>query len=156
MIYFIEDPATNRVKIGTTIRLSVRLAQLRAKHGPGLQVLGVTGGSYADERVLHDRFQLLREDGEWFKAHEILTDFIERETQPWDGTDEAPALPSIKLDAEVVRKARIVVDFRDSTLGDYLSNLLRPIVEADYRKHIEESHKEIQDKPTTKPKGGKG
>jgi T5orf172 domain len=147
LIYFIEDPVKHLIKIGTTIRLSVRLAQLRSKHGPGLQVLGVTAGSYADERVLHDRFRLLREDGEWFKVHEILTDFIEREAQPWDGMDEVPSPKDVNMEYELVVTAKRVATLKGVSLTEYLNNLLKPIVEADYRKHIEESYNKLNSKP---------
>lgn len=39
---------------------------------------------------------------------------------------------SVKIESGIVRKARLITDFRDATLAEYLSDLLRPLVERDY------------------------
>src|SRR4051794_38967859 len=44
----------------------------------------------------------------------------------------------VKLDADVVRNAKIVATFQDTTLAEYLSELLRPLVERDLAKHLRE------------------
>jgi hypothetical protein len=41
---------------------------------------------------------------------------------------------AVKLDAQVVKEAKMVAAARDTTLAEYLSELLRPIV----HKHLEE------------------
>jgi hypothetical protein len=40
---------------------------------------------------------------------------------------------NVKVDAEVLRKAKVVAAARRVTLSDYLSELLRPQVEADLK-----------------------
>lgn len=95
MIYFLKR-SNGDVKIGTTIRLSVRLKQLADEHGV-LELLGVCPGSFAEERALHRKFKDFCVRGEWFDHHESLQDFIEVETVPWDGKDEVRQLLTINV-----------------------------------------------------------
>jgi hypothetical protein len=44
----------------------------------------------------------------------------------------------VKLDAEVVRAAKIVAAFRDQSLAEYLSEKLRPLVLKDLAQHKKE------------------
>jgi hypothetical protein len=90
LIYFIQDPEDSLVKIGTTVRLSFRLAQLKSQFGQGLVVLGILDGSFADEKVLHEQFAGAREDGEWFRPYPHLMGFIAQECRPWTEADDAP------------------------------------------------------------------
>jgi hypothetical protein len=43
---------------------------------------------------------------------------------------------TVKVDVEVLRKAKIVAAIRDVTLAEYLSEVLRPVVERDHTKAI--------------------
>ena len=52
-----------------------------------------------------------------------------------------PQKTTTKLDAEVLRKARTVALYRDKELFDYLDAIVRPVVERDYHKMIEEEAK---------------
>ncbi len=45
---------------------------------------------------------------------------------------------TVKLDAELVRIAKVVAAYRDITIAEYLSERLRPLVDLD---HIEEMQK---------------
>jgi hypothetical protein len=91
MIYFIRRPDGGPIKIGTTIRLTERLKQLIAEHGPGLEVLAVAEGSYDRERELHRRFSHLRHGRtEQFEPGDDLVGFIVAEGRAWDGSDESP------------------------------------------------------------------
>lgn len=45
---------------------------------------------------------------------------------------------TVKLDKEVVRKARIVAAYRDITLAEYFSEKLAPLVDADLAHHSRE------------------
>lgn len=91
MIYFVQRLDGGPIKIGTTIRLSVRLKQLEATCGHPLKVLGIVDGSFADERALHQRFDYSCVGGEWFQPGPKLLEFIERECRPWNGEDEVPS-----------------------------------------------------------------
>lgn len=42
-----------------------------------------------------------------------------------------------KLDAEIVRKGRVVASIRGIDASAYFTDLLRPLVEPDYRKALE-------------------
>ena len=88
MIYFIAKPDRSAIKIGRTIRLSQRLKRVVAEHGPGLEVLAVTEGSFEAERELHGRFAHLRSVGEWFDPGDDLVGFIVSDGRQWDGADE--------------------------------------------------------------------
>lgn len=48
----------------------------------------------------------------------------------------------VKVDEEVVRKARIAASYRGIPLAEYISETLRPIVDRD----IEESHEKLRQK----------
>lgn len=62
------------VKIGYSKRVSARLAELRTGCALPIQLLGTMAGGRALERRLHERFDHLRLDGEWFVAHpELMT-----------------------------------------------------------------------------------
>jgi hypothetical protein len=43
---------------------------------------------------------------------------------------------NVKIDAEVVRRAKVVAAARRVTLSDYLSRLLRPLVEGDLARTV--------------------
>jgi hypothetical protein len=43
---------------------------------------------------------------------------------------------TVKLDADLVKKAKYVVIERDKTLAEYLSEILRPTVERDFKEVI--------------------
>jgi hypothetical protein len=55
-----------------------------------------------------------------------------------------------KLDADLVRKAKIVAAYRDVSLAEYLSEALRPIVESDHREHARHA---LDEQKPGKPKG---
>ena len=59
---------------------------------------------------------------------------------------------SVKIDAEVARLAKIVAAFEDKTLAQYLSDILKPIVEGDVERHTRDYGKGGRT-PPIKPKG---
>jgi hypothetical protein len=138
LIYFIRDEATNRIKIGTTIRLSQRLYQLGLMTKGPLHVLAVLPGSFADESALHERFKSLRVVGEWFKPEPELIDFITTKGQAWDGSDEGPRLVSIRLDSDIVDLVRIAAAMKRVSVSDYINQVLSPLIEEDIQKGFKE------------------
>lgn len=130
MIYFLRD-GQGHIKIGTTVRLSERKCQLESEVGEPLEVVGVMGGSYREESALHRRFADHNIVNEWFEPHADLLAFIEENAAPWDGVDEKPQYAIAKIDALVMRDARVVVASTGEKLADYLSRLLAPIVASD-------------------------
>jgi hypothetical protein len=147
MIYFVQRPSDWAIKIGTTIRLTVRLGQIRKAFGD-CKVLAVMDGGYADEYALHQQFRSLNVEGEWFTADPRFLAFIETEGRPWDGIDEAPALGSVKLRMEVIETARIVAGYTGESMTDMLSDILGPILA---KREQEEVAKRLK---ATKSRGG--
>ena len=101
MIYFIQN-GTGPVKIGYTKNdVNQRLASLQSASPYQLHLLGTMDGSIADERRLHRKFALLHTSGEWFRADQMLLDYI------YDATGNAalieydPATLDGSLDAEL-------------------------------------------------------
>lgn len=74
MIYFLEDSATRRIKIGTSIDPSRRVREIQTSSPTKL--LAITEGGKQEERALHERFSHLREHGEWFTPDWDLWEFI--------------------------------------------------------------------------------
>lgn len=91
MIYFVRRPDGGPIKIGTTVRLSSRIKQLRDEYGD-LIVLAVLDGGRDVEQALHDRFAHLGRAGEWFEPGDDLLAFIMTEGNDWDGSDEVDPL----------------------------------------------------------------
>jgi hypothetical protein len=46
---------------------------------------------------------------------------------------------TVKLDADTARMAKAVAAFRDITLVEYLTSIVKPVVEADIAKHFKEN-----------------
>jgi hypothetical protein len=137
LVYFIQAVGGGPIKIGTTIRLSVRLKAIERDKGKKLLVLGVTDGSYAEEAALHLKFKESLFEDEWFHPDPDLLNFLETECRPWDGTDEVRPMSAIKLDADVLRDARIVCAITGGGLSTYLSGRLRPFIARDKEAAIE-------------------
>lgn len=136
MIYFIASADRSRIKIGVTDRLTVRLKALKARHGPGLHVLGVTDGSFKTEGKLHRRFSHLHTGDEWFQPGGDLLGFIGSETRPWDGSDEKtrhdPTLMEVKIDRDIVMKTRCVADTLGIKPTELLNRILSPIIDREF------------------------
>jgi hypothetical protein len=56
---------------------------------------------------------------------------------------------AVKIDAELVRKAKVVASFKDMSLAEYLSEVLRPIIDRDLRDH---SRRALGDEAPKPPK----
>lgn len=97
MIYFVQAGESDPIKIGTTIRLTVRLGTLQREEGVVLHVLGVMPGGQPQEAALHRRFRRHRVHGEWFCPSEPILRFIRKKAKPWDGKDEIPLRQGRKL-----------------------------------------------------------
>jgi hypothetical protein len=107
VIYFLkaeQDGAVIQagwIKIGCTVRLSVRVKQIAAEIGHIPTVLAVLDGGFAEERALHRKFDFAEKFREWFYPDPELLLLIETDGRPWDGTDEVPsALIALKCRQE--------------------------------------------------------
>jgi hypothetical protein len=133
VIYFVESSEGLRIKIGTTIRLSQRIKQLRSQFGEGLKVVAVTEGGFVEEARLHARFADLRIEGEWFAAHPAILGFIRDHADTWDGTDEVPFPPvtTIRMDSAVHERAALAASMMKMSLADYVTEVLRKAADRD-------------------------
>lgn len=66
VVYAIGSPSSTLVKIGRTINIKVRLADIQRMSPVRLNVLWTTEGGSALETALHYRFKNRRSHGEWF------------------------------------------------------------------------------------------
>jgi hypothetical protein len=145
VIYFMRSQETGLIKIGTSLRLRARIANLTHQSRETLSVIGVADGAIVEERELHWRFHDDHVKGEWFEPSLALLEYIEFHSRPWDGIDELPPPRWAKVDVDVMQDARIVVAYSGEKLADYLSRLLRPLVARDLER---EQTKAIRSKKT--------
>lgn len=75
-VYFLRCGAL--IKIGFSITMKKRISNLRQAAAQGIDVMGSMPGTADDERMIHHRFQHLREKGEWFREAPELLSFIEQ------------------------------------------------------------------------------
>lgn len=77
-MYFIRAGDKGPIKIGSSNTPLNRLRELQTGHSEDLHLLGVIlAGSSVEEKLLHKKFQYLRQRGEWFIPAEPLLEFIE-------------------------------------------------------------------------------
>lgn len=79
-VYFAE--AGGMIKIGHSRRLAKRMQALRSSNPAGAKLLGVIPGSSAAEGGVHERFEHLRQSGEWFASAPELREFIAKNCDP--------------------------------------------------------------------------
>lgn len=65
-VYFVRGG--DRVKIGWSRKVALRVSQLQTASAEQLELLGEMPGTLDTERALHDTFAPLRVRGEWFRA----------------------------------------------------------------------------------------
>lgn len=78
VVYFLHAPSVCRTKIGTSNRLSARMAEIGLWCPVDVVVLGTLPGGYRLEHALHDAFAPFRARGEWFEHNEISGPLIEK------------------------------------------------------------------------------
>jgi hypothetical protein len=76
VVYFVKNGERDRVKIGFSVRHSVRLSTLQGASPDALTLLGVIPGTMQLERKLHQRFKAYRVKGEWFRVEGELANFL--------------------------------------------------------------------------------
>jgi hypothetical protein len=146
LIYFVRaSDGVGSIKIGTTIHLSQRIKQLEKECGQTLSVLGVLPGSYAEERALHEKFDHLRTDGEWFTWSPGLLEFIERECSLWDGVDEVPSTTTlIRVSDDFAEAIKLVSTFERVSIAEFASVHLLTLVDERYRESVIREAKRLE------------
>jgi hypothetical protein len=75
-VYFVQPEVGGLIKIGCTLNIQKRLAQLRAHSAQPLRLLGALRGHRPLEMHLHERFAADRVHGEWFAPSPLLVKFV--------------------------------------------------------------------------------
>lgn len=93
-VYFVR--AGDRVKIGFTANLPVRLRRLRAGSSEPIELVRTIETTADRERLLHDRYRRYREHGEWFRLEGSLAAYLMSAEQTGTSTahNGAQASPS--------------------------------------------------------------
>src|SRR5262249_23292349 len=117
MIYFVQNPWNQQIKIGYAKNPKKRLAGLRTAN-PELQLLGQMHGELEDEAALNEQFEKHRLDGEWFKP-DILPEVMAIIAR--DAADPRPPKLNVIVsgdsdfrDAALVRQALDELQARDA------------------------------------------
>lgn len=81
LVYFIVEPASRSVKIGSAICPESRLQSLQTSNPNALVLIGTKEGGSAQEKEYHRRFDAyrIRPDGEWFRLEGDLAAFLRDE-----------------------------------------------------------------------------
>lgn len=74
-VYFLLDPDSCQIKIGTTRHLANRLSAHRRVR-PNVELLGTMRGGRRLEAAMHARFEQYKREGEWFSS-EICKEVVE-------------------------------------------------------------------------------
>lgn len=94
-VYVIGAPGSNTVKIGRTIHLEKRLAEIQRMSPVQLEVLWSTPGGHELETALHRHFRARRSHGEWFAFDrnpvEAVTEAVGQKA--WENRQEAHLKP---------------------------------------------------------------
>lgn len=123
MIYFIQSER-GPVKIGYTLSLSKRLANLRCSSPEQLNVIGTIQGDKAVEKLLHQKFNHLKIEREWFRPEKDLLSFIKEHASSSITSDEEapPLLPKLdrifKQIGENIKLARLRRRFSASIVSE--------------------------------------
>jgi hypothetical protein len=104
--YFILNAIERAVKIGRSLDPERRLAQLQTGCAYDLQLLLVIEGNH--ERQLHQRWQHLRMEGEWFKATDELLLYVYGRCAAQARTREMEIARTTRRDRHVKMKRRAV------------------------------------------------
>lgn len=75
-VYFIAAEGSGRVKIGSSKDPKTRLSRLKTGSPFPLKILGVVRQSIASEQEVHERFEHLRVNLEWFTLNHEIVDFV--------------------------------------------------------------------------------
>lgn len=119
VVYFIR--LESRIKIGTSTNLKLRLRDL-----PWDSVELVIRGDEIEERLLHQRFEHIRVQGEWFRAKDELIDYIEKMRDKLKDENEMrfPDMPPFPwgMDIRLPGPSKVQRDFLRHYLRDHLES----------------------------------
>ena len=79
-VYFIQEEETGRIKIGFSENPFQRLKELQTGNSSKMTLIGQIEGGADEENNIHREFaeERIRENGEWFRPSERLTNYIKQ------------------------------------------------------------------------------
>jgi hypothetical protein len=140
------------IKIGCSANVESRHKQLEAHYGCPLVLLAVLDGGRETEKAIHTEFQHLRLGrSELFQPEPELMDFIGRPLFVNQGDVELSVPRSVdvivKIDRTIMDKVRFIASRRRVRLSDYLSDLLRKPVDAEFSREVQEMYSGSEECP---------
>lgn len=139
VVYFLYNPATKLIKIGTTTNYYARLSELQGQQESRLELLGLLEGDIVIEAAIHLRFAIIRVPRkryggqlEWFYDTPELREYIAQTAHlsPPSRPGRRVAVPkqpmvNLRLDTEVAERLKIAKWlFGFSTLSDTIHWLI--------------------------------
>ena len=122
LCYLMQHANLGKVKIGFTNNVVRRMRELKSKIGANLYLLGVVKGGRAMEHQLHHQFRDHREEGEWFKPHDELFDFVADHCNREDAT----GLLALQTAEVVAAMAERMTADREVAKGVVMKNVWTP------------------------------
>ena len=153
MIYFIQAASGGPIKIGTTLRLTVRLKTVRReRNDPTLQVLAVMDGRHREESALHRRFRHLALGKEWFHPGVELLACIRDEARSWDSADDLQPISHAIIPRRLYRHCRVLAAYKGVRVHHLIEALLAPVVKKELRRMLCREQRRIEaDNPAEPP-----
>lgn len=96
-VYFIKNPETGLIKIGTAKNVFARVFSLMSQHKTGLRILGLIDGDVRQEKKLHRRFADYNNYDEWFNPSEAILNFIDQNCNTTYSTKKGVRPKSIEI-----------------------------------------------------------
>jgi len=81
-VYFIQSAKQGPIKIGFSADVQQRMAGLQTAHPYPLRLLAQHPGSPKLEKLIHELFEHLRIDGEWFRYDKQIVEYARRGAPP--------------------------------------------------------------------------
>ena len=154
MVYFARIGEDGPIKIGHSNRVDDRLKQLHSIYGRRMELLGTIPGGQAEERAMHERFAEHRIEGtEQFRPGRDLMGFLGRpllvgaNPEAVEAIAKLKPLHSVRLSDRVVEMARMVAADKAEGIGDTISRLVEPGLEAEYRQVMEARYRAMTPAP---------
>jgi hypothetical protein len=151
VIYFARTP-TGSIKIGYSLDVDARFKTLSCHLGSPTTLLCTMEGDRDSEKNMHRKFYHLRIGRtEQFRPGSDLLDFIGAMPSSLTSLDFRDVrFLSVKIDAQVARKAKLVATYRGVTLAEYISSVVGDVVS----QHLKEETAKMADEPAAKKTKG--
>jgi hypothetical protein len=75
-VYFVQLGNSGDIKIGFSTNIKKRMHTLQTSTPENIQLLGFIAGELPTEKMIHEKFRMLRKKGEWFQCHSSIIEFL--------------------------------------------------------------------------------